>query len=243
MRSYATAVRRAFLALMLAGSALITWASLDYFDFDVLPPFMLEKLPLRFESLWLLSLRIHVASALVTLPLCLWLMTRSIQRRPALHRWLGRFTGTLVLIALVPSGAFLALQAKGGLLVSAGFLLSAAIVAWFMVGGVLAARRRELFAHGRAMRHVVAQMSVAVTSRALMLALDLAGMNPDLSYVLALWGPVLASAALAEAMSWRSVPSSKNPVPALERIRREVSPLSVLVRVRSVFGPRVRLGR
>jgi uncharacterized membrane protein len=242
---------------MLAGSSLITWASLDYFDFDVLPPFMLEKLPLRFEALWLLSLRIHVASALLTLPLCLLLMTRSIQRRPGLHRWLGRFTGSLVLAALVPTGTVLAFEAKGGPLVTAGFLLSAAIVARFMVGGVLAARRRDLFAHRRAMRHVVAQMSVAVTSRALMLGLDFAGMNPDLAYVLALWGPVLASAAIAEVIfrprpqdpheqAWHSTSSnssSSNPLSAIERLRREVSPLSLLVRVRSVFAPWVRLSR
>lgn len=256
LRSYAAAVRRAFLVLMLAGSSLITWASLDYFDFDVLPPFMLEKLPLRFEGLWLLALRIHVASALLTLPLCLLLMTRSIQRTPSLHRWLGRLAGSLVLVALVPSGAFLAFQAKGGPLVTAGFLLSAALVAWFMVGGVLAARRRELSRHRRAMSHVVAQMSVAVTSRALMIALDFAGMNPDLAYVLALWGPVLASAAIAEVIfeprlrnpskqTFRSSSSSSssNPVPAIERIRREVSLLSLLVRVRSVLAPRLRLGR
>jgi uncharacterized membrane protein len=227
---------------MLAGSALITAASLDYFDFDVLPPFMLEKLPLRFEALWLTSLRIHVASALLALPLCLLLMTRSIQRRALVHRWLGRLTGILVLAALVPSGAVLAFQAKGGPLVTAGFLFSGAIVAWFMVGGVSAARRRELLLHRRAMRHVVGQMSVAVTSRALMIALDFAGMDPDLAYVVALWGPVLASAAIAEGISWRSTRSLSNPVPAIERISREVSPLPMLVRVRSVFAPRVRFG-
>lgn len=137
---------------------------------------------------------------------------------------------------------------------TAGFLLSAAIVAWFMVGGVVAARRRELIAHRRAMSHVVAQMSVAVTSRALMIALDFAGVNPDLAYVLALWGPVLASAAIAEVIfglghrnrsspASRSRSPSKNPVSELERIRREVSPLSMLLRVRSVFAPRIRLGR
>lgn len=235
--------RRVFLLLMLAGSGLITSASLSYFDFDVLPPFMLEKLPLRFEALWLTSLRIHVASAILTLPLCLVLMTRSSQRRPSLHRWLGRFTGSLVLLALVPSGAVLAFTAKGGPLVSAGFLLSAAIVAGFMVTGVLSARRRDLVSHRRAMRHVVAQMSVAVTSRALMIALDAPSLDPDLAYVIALWGPVLASAAVAEIISWRSAPTPSNPAFAIERISREVSPLPVLVRVRSVVAPIVRSGR
>jgi uncharacterized membrane protein len=189
---------RIFLLLMLAGFGLIASASLEYFDFETLPGFMIEKLPLRFESLWLFTLRAHVASALLTFPLCIALMTRSLQRRPALHRVLGRVTGIVVLLVLVPSGMVLALDAKGGALVSAGFLLSGALVAAFMVRGVLAARRRDLVSHRHAMRHVFAQMSVAVSSRVLILVLDRLGMHPELAYVIALWVPVLASAAAVE---------------------------------------------
>src|SRR4051812_38055984 len=54
---------RGLLISMLLGSALISWMSLPYFDFETLPPFVIEKLPLRFESLWLGALRIHVAAA------------------------------------------------------------------------------------------------------------------------------------------------------------------------------------
>ncbi len=228
---------------MLLGSALISAASLSYFDFDTLPPFVVEKLPLRFESLWLISLRVHVASALLALPLCALLMTRTLQRRPAWHRGLGRVAAACVLLALVPSGVLLAFDAKGGSVVSAGFLLSAAIVAWAMVYGIAAARRRDLRAHSRAMRHVLAQMSVAVSSRALILALDLAGVDPDLSYVAALWGPVLASAAVAELVSARSLSSLLSPLYTLQRICREASPLLRLLRVRAHARPLTRPGR
>jgi uncharacterized membrane protein len=229
--------RRSFLVLMLVGSALITLSSLAYFDLTTLPPFAVEKLPVRFESLWLASLRVHVAAALVSLPLCIVLMTRMIQRRPRLHRWMGRVAGVVVLFALVPSGVVLAFDAKGGNFVTAGFLLSAAIVAWFMVRGVGAARRRDLVSHRRAMRHVFGQMSVAVTSRALLLGLDAVGINPDLAYVVALWGPVLASAAVAELVSFQST------VQLIARIRREISSLALVVRVRSLARPLVRFGR
>jgi uncharacterized membrane protein YozB (DUF420 family) len=121
--------KRLFLVVMLLGSALITASSLAYFDFETLPPFVIEKLPVRFESLWLASLRLHVATASVVFPLCLLLMTRTLQRRTAWHRRLGRVTGMLVLFALVPSGVVLAFDAKGGRVVTAGFILSAAIVA------------------------------------------------------------------------------------------------------------------
>jgi uncharacterized membrane protein len=229
--------RRSFLLVMTIGAALITASSLVYFDFDALPPFVVEKLPVRFESLWLASLRVHVAAALLAFPLCIALMTRAIQKRPAWHRWVGRFAGVIVLLALVPSGVVLAFDAKGGTLVTAGFLLSAAIVAWFMVRGVAAARRRDLVAHRRAMRHVFAQMSVAVTSRALLFGFDRVGVDPDVAYVVALWGPVLASAAVAELVSFPS------PALLIGRIRREISPLALAVRVRSLARPLVRQGR
>jgi uncharacterized membrane protein len=229
--------RRSFLLAMLAGWALITAASLAYFDFDTLPPFVLEKLPVRFESLWLASLRVHVAAALIALPLCIALMTRAVQRRPVWHRSLGRIAGVIVLLALVPSGIVLAFDAKGGRVVTAGFLLSAGIVAWFMVRGVAAARRRDLASHRRAMRHVFAQMSVAVTSRALLVALDRVGVDPDVAYVVALWGPVLASAAVAEIVSFSASPQ------LMGRIRREISPPALALRVRALARPLVRQGR
>jgi uncharacterized membrane protein len=235
--------RRFFLVVMLVGSAFITASSLAYFDFETLPAFVIEKLPVRFESLWLASLRVHVAAASLALPLCLLLMTRWLQRRLVLHRWLGRFSGALVLFALVPSGIVLAFDAKGGSVVTVGFLVSATIIAWFMVRGVLAARRGDVVLHRRAMRHVVGQMSVAVTSRALLLGLDAVGVDPDFAYVVALWGPVLASAAVVELVSLRSVLSLRSATQFIERTRREFHPLALLVRVRSFTRPLVRFGR
>jgi len=234
---------RGFLTSMWLGSALITLMSLPYFDFETLPPFVIEKLPLRFESLWLGALRIHVAAAALSFPLCLLLMTRALQRRATWHRRLGRVSGALVLVALVPSGVVLALDAKGGPLVTAGFLLSAAIVAGAMIIGVQAARRRDLALHARAMRHVIGQMSVAVVSRALIVALDAVGVDPDSAYVAALWAPVLASVAVVEWLSSRPLIGHRNRFELVERIRRELSPFALLVRIRAFFRPVLGDGR
>ena len=239
-RFFAHLPGRFFLVAMLVGSAFIAASSLAYFDFETLPAFVVEKLPVRFEALWLASLRVHVAVASLALPLCLLLPTPALQRRRALHRWLGRVSGVLVLFALVPSGIVLAFDAKGGAVVTVGFLVSAAIVASFMVRGVTAARRGDVVLHRHAMRHVVAQMSVAVTSRVLLLGLDAVGIDPDVAYVVALWGPVLASAAVVELVSLRSI---RPAVPLTERTRRAFYPLALLVRVRSLARPLVRLGR
>ena len=223
-----------------AGWAFIFASSLAYFDFAQIPPFMLEKMPLRFEHLWLYSLRVHVGAALVSLPLCIALMTRILQRRPAIHRWLGRLAGMTLLFGLVPSGVVLAFDAKGGPFVTAGFLLSGAIVAYCTVRGVLAARRRDLIVHQRMMRHVFAQMSVAVTSRAMLVGFDFAGVDPGLAYVVALWAPVLGSALVVELVSMSRLRVSST----IERIRRELVPsLALGLRPRALARAANRTGR
>lgn len=231
--------RRAFLLLLAAGWAFIVTSSLAYFDFSQVPAFMLEKMPLRFEHLWLTSLRVHVAAALLSLPLCIVLMTRFLQRRPVLHRWLGRFAGMTLLFALVPSGAVLAFDAKGGKFVTAGFLLSGAIVAWCTVRGVLAARRGDLVGHRKMMQHVFAQMSVAVTSRAVLMGFEFTGFDPDLAYVIALWAPVLGSAFVVELLSLSRHRNSS----LLERIRREFPSFDLAFRSRSLVRSATRIGR
>lgn len=238
-RFFAQLPRRTFLLFLVLGWGFIVTSSLAYFDFSQVPEFMLEKMPLRFETVWLWSLRVHVTAALLSLPMCIVLMTRFIQRRPTIHRWLGRVAGMILLALLVPSGTVLAFDAKGGRFVTAGFLLSGAIVAWCTVRGVLAARRGDLVAHRRSMAQVFAQMSVAVTSRAMLVAAGFAEFDPDRSYVVALWVPVLGSALVAYLVS---LPRG-TVVSFFERIRREIVPLAVGPRPRAVARSANRVGR
>ena len=181
------------LLALAAGSAAITSASLEYFGED-LAPFVLEKIPLPRESLWMLALRVHVVAAALCLPGCLLLSLGVVIRRtPRLHRWLGRVVGAVVLVALVPSGLYLSWFAKGGPASSAGFMLSGAIVAGAMAQGVRAARSRRFNDHRRWMLHVLAQLSVAVTSRAMLFAFDAAAVDEQLAYLVSLWVPVVGS--------------------------------------------------
>jgi len=184
--------------LLALGSAAITLSSVIYFGED-LAPFVLEKLPLPLEDLWMMALRAHVVAAAVCLPGCLLLSSSYVLRRaPRFHRWLGRLTGTLVLLALVPSGFYLALFAKGGLPSTVGFMLSGAVVAVAMVQGVRAARARRFLEHRRWVWHVLAQLSVAVTSRAMLFAFDAAAVDENLAYLVSLWLPVVGSFGLVE---------------------------------------------
>lgn len=202
------AVRTIAIAALLLGSLLITRGSLAYFNDEEWPEFVVEKLPLAlsesfagFEDLWLKALQLHVIAAAIALPGCLLLLSRTLLRRArTVHRYLGRIVGVVVLFALVPSGLVLALEAKGGAIVSAGFVLSALIVVVGMVAGITAARRNNIAAHRRFVLHVLAQLSVAVTSRALLVAFDALSIDEHIAYVVSLWGPVVGSAVVVEVL-------------------------------------------
>ena len=180
------------------GALIIAWASRVYFDSRELAPFVIEKLPLPHEDLWLAALKVHVVAASFALPACLLLSLRRMLRLPRTHRWLGRATGAIVLAALVPSGLYLSLFAKGGAPSTVGFALSGLIAALAMVQGIRRARAKDHAAHRRWMLHVVAQLSVAVTSRTLLYLLDAIGIDPEPAYLIALWLPVLAGVGFVE---------------------------------------------
>jgi hypothetical protein len=72
------------------------------------------------------------------------------------------------------------------------------IVLAAMIHGVRTARARSFAAHRRATFHVLGQLSVAVTSRAMLFVLESSNMNPDVAYLASLWIPVLGTIVLVE---------------------------------------------
>jgi len=184
------------------GSFAITLSSLVYFNFDERAPFIIEKLPLPAEDLYVLVLRFHVVAAALALPGCLILTAKFILKRwPKFHRWCGRVVGSIVLAVLVPSGFYLSFFARGGWGATLGFLLSGAIVMVAMAQGIREARAKQFAKHRRLAFHVLGQLSVAVTSRSMLYVLEPSGLNPDFSYVLSLWLPVVGTFALVELLT------------------------------------------
>jgi uncharacterized membrane protein len=191
--------RLSFYALTSVGTCLMLSASASYLELGDTHPFFLEKLPLARPELWLTALYLHVPSALFCLPACLLLLVARLRRRwPRFHRWLGRLTGVLVLTVVVPSGMYLALFAQGGLLTTSGFWLTGLITFVAMLKSIQSARARNMVAHRRFSTHVVAQLSVAVVSRFMLVAAETAGLDGEWAYIAALWLPVLGSALVAE---------------------------------------------
>jgi hypothetical protein len=120
------------------------------------------------------------------------------KRWPRFHRWLGRATGAVVLTCVIPSGAYLALFAQGGLWSTLGFWLTGAITCLAMVAGIRSARTGDMRAHRRYSSHVAAQLSVAVVSRLMLMGAEALGLYGEWAYIASLWVPVLGCALVAE---------------------------------------------
>lgn len=214
MRTLATAMgwglgRLTFFALMGAGTWMLFEASASYVELGQEHPFFLEKLPLARPQLWLTALYVHVPAALFSLPACLVLLSKGVRKRmPRAHRWLGRVTGGLVLLAVVPSGLYLAFFAQGGLITTLGFWLTGVIAFVAMVKSIQAARARDFKAHRRFSTHVAAQLSVAVFSRVMLVGAEHIELYSEWVYIAALWVPVVACAVVAELLTGRPLGSS-----------------------------------
>lgn len=182
------------------GVWLMASASVSYLELGRRHPFFLEKLPLTHPKWWLAALYVHVPSALFALPSCLLLSVRRFPVRfPSIHRWLGRVTAALLLLAVVPSGMYLACFARGGLPSTLGFWLTGMITFVAMAKSVAYARERRMRDHRRMSAHVTAQLAVAVVSRFLLAGAEQLGLYDDWGYVAALWLPIFACALVAEA--------------------------------------------
>lgn len=107
------------------------------------------------------------------------------QKRPALHRWLGRVYGVAILLGGV-SGLLIAPNAQGGLVGQSGFFLLA--VLWLTTTGtaIWQARQRKIASHRRWMIRSAALTWAAVTLR-LYLPVLAATLGFETGYMLVAW--------------------------------------------------------
>jgi hypothetical protein len=196
------------------GSLAITLASIVYFLPGQRAPFLIEKLPLRDEAFYLGVLRVHVLAAALALPGCLILTSATVLKHFQLfHRWCGRLIGLVVLFALAPTGFYLAFFAKGGWAGTFGFLLTGGIAFWAMLQAIRWARAKRFAQHRLYAFHVLGQLSVAVSSRAMLFLLETSNLDADSAYLLSLWIPVVGTFALVQYFGSPNRPSLNSRTP------------------------------
>lgn len=205
MAGCARHLRTGLVAALAVGAWAIGRGSVVYFREGREAPFVIDKDPLVapwLDTLWFVALRTHVLAAAFALLAVVVLLSRTLRAvAPRGHRLLGRVVAVVVVFAVAPSACVLAFAAKGGLPSTAGFLLSTGLTTWAMVRAVGAAREGREDEHRRFALHVTAQLSVAVTSRAILRLTFDTSMDPTVAYWLSLWAPMLVGVVVVETLT------------------------------------------
>ncbi len=192
-------MKRATWLVVISGGALLIASSLPYLLPGIRHPFLLERMPLSLDALWLVTLKMHVACGLVCLPAGLVLLARRARERwPRLHRVLGRGYASIILFMMVPTGVYLAPYSKYGWASGSGFVLSAVILGMTMVEAIRSARRGDEPRHRAAAVHSYAQVASAISFRVYHLAFQLLELPYETNYIASVWLSVVGNAALAE---------------------------------------------
>lgn len=164
--------------------------------------FLEQRAPASEHWLWRWSLYTHVGAGILALVASVLQFFRGVLRRwPALHRNLGRIYAHSMLWVVCPTGAYLALSAKGGFLGQSGFMTLSVITFAYTWQGVAEMRAGRMREHVRWMIRSFAMLTSAMTFRVAHLALQYAEWDYDTNYITSIWLSVVLNAAVGEVLA------------------------------------------
>src|SRR5687767_12172269 len=129
-------------------SVLLSHNAILYFTHGGEYGILQEKLVARQDIIWNVSFYIHLPTGIFCLLAPIFLFTRSLFRKGLnLHKIIGIVYVRLTLFLVCPTGIYLALYAKGGLVTQVGFLLQGILLALFTWKGYQAITQHDKEAH------------------------------------------------------------------------------------------------
>jgi hypothetical protein len=140
-------------------SMLLTHNAMLYFthggEYGILP----EKFVARHDVVWNLAFYIHLPAGIICLLAPVFLFARKIFKSARdFHVAVGKLYVWVTLVLVSPTGMYLALYAKGGLITQAGFMLQGVLLGWFTWEGYRAIARQNKLAH---VQHMIRSYAVA----------------------------------------------------------------------------------
>ncbi len=188
----------AWVILMIAFAMSIVLNSVEYFASGYMPAFLIEKLPISRNSVWLTAFRFHVASSCICLIAGFPLFFPFLLKFRRLHFVLGYFYFNAVLWVAAPTGLFLSLFAKGGAVAAVGFAATGLVWWWTTWCGYTAIRRGDIQGHIRWMARSFSTALSAVFFRMIQIGLGWMSIDPETNYIASVWLSLFASVWLAE---------------------------------------------
>jgi len=149
-----------FFSLLLSHNAILYFTHGG--EYGILP----EKLAARQDVLWNVAFYIHLPAGIICLMSPVLLFARNyFHWTKDLHAFLGKTYLWTTLILVCPTGMYLALYAKGGLITQVGFLVQGVLLFWFSWMGYKKIRTGDQQAHVEFMIRSYAVAAVVLTFR------------------------------------------------------------------------------
>jgi uncharacterized membrane protein len=164
-------------------------------EYGILP----EKVVARQDLVWRVCFYLHLpfGSICLFIPSVL-LMRNMIPLKVALHRAIGKLYVYSTLAIVCPTGIYLALYAKGGLVTQVGFVLQGILLYYFTWRGLQAILKGQIQEHRRMMVRSYAVAAVVISFRVLHIIFFLINVRYQDNYALSQWLGLTGNILLAE---------------------------------------------
>jgi hypothetical protein len=182
-------------------SALLAHNAILYFthggEYGILP----EKALARKDLLWNISFYTHLPAGILCLFAPIFLFGRRLLKKGiGLHRKVGKLYVWVTLVLVCPTGMYLALYAKGGLITQCGFMLQGVLLALFTYKGYQAIMHGNKTEHVQYMIRSYAVATVVLSFRIFHILFFLWNVPYQDNYAISQWLGLSGNALLAEAI-------------------------------------------
>ena len=191
--------------------ALIAWAPILFFsillahnamlyfthggEYGILP----EKRVAMKDPVWNVAFYVHLPTGVICLLTPVFLFARKYFRQKLqLHQLLGKIYVWITLVLVCPTGMYLALYAKGGLITQVGFMIQGALLGIFTYNGYRAALRGNKPAHVSNMIRSYAVATVVLSFRILHILFFLLKVPYQDNYAISQWLGLSSNLLIAE---------------------------------------------
>jgi hypothetical protein len=176
-------------------------------EYGILP----EKTMARADLMWNIAFYVHLPSGVVCLLSPIGLFARKYFRTGlGFHRSLGKVYVWITLILVCPTGMYLALYAKGGLITQFGFMVQGILLAIFTYCGYQAALRGDKMHHVQYMIRSYAIAAVVLSFRLLHIVFFLWHVPYQDNYAISQWLGLFGNLLVAEVVIlWMDVKQNK----------------------------------
>jgi hypothetical protein len=182
-----------FFSLLLSHNAILYFTHGG--DYGILP----EKTVAREDALWNASFYIHLPSGIICLLAPIFLFARKWLRKfNNLHTVVGKIYVWITLVVVCPTGMYLAVYAKGGLITQLGFLLQGVLLGWFTWAGYKAIAQKNKSEHVSCMIRSYSIATVVLSFRVLHIVFFLLKVPYQDNYAISQWLGLTGNMLVAE---------------------------------------------